>query len=585
MISQTAPTKIAKYSSGEPVMQSTNAQAATTISLIESLPLELLNKIIVWLSETQVDICGLKDDEDRFPAHTYITNSERCYGYYRDLLSLSSTSRTMRIRLGGVLFRNISLVRRNQIDSVLSTPTSRQLYSDKRTYHREFIKELIGGNIEDCSKSELARSSFKNHIIGDRNFKCYYEDRLSMCNFVSYLECDNELLNSSELMMFPNLTELRILDECVDSIIQSDAELPKLKFLAVHAQTLQMSHLLLDTLCNLRRLDLFLNYSDIPATDGIQRILKYLLQHNPNLVEVSLFLDQPYNLCYLDTINLLKLVASSTRLQKLTIRVKRRKSSLRLTLGEHELHLGYIGDEILKVFQLVEQLIIDISFLDVIKINPIMVPSSQRAPGMKRQITIVDRAVMGPKMTLTQKEILGTIIRTCGFTGFSFYYGEALEESHLHVLNIVTDFIRWMIDPISSHGQTYKGLDRVFIEKCWSVTDDSIIREHLHKLMMSGRTNIIINHFKVWNRWVLNSPRYRKRERFDLSYLKLSQHNVATNAGYYIGTSNMPTDVATFVTSQSVGLELAENYFWSIETSLCDFEQYCIRQRRSMLFG
>lgn len=565
-------------------MQSTNGKNILA-PLIEVLPLEILDRIVEWLSEGQVNICGLSKDSERFPPYTYITNNERCNGCYRDLLSLSSTSRTMRIKVGGVLFRNISLVRQNQIDSVLSTPRSRQLYSDEKAYHREFIKEVISGNIENCSKSELARSSFKHHIIGDQNFKCYYENRLSLCNFVRYLECGNEVLNSTELMMFPNLTELRILEECVNSKIQSKIEVPKLEYLAVHAQTLQMSEALLDSLNSLRRLDLFLNYSDIPATIGVQGILKHLLQHAPIFEEVAVFLEQPYNLCYTETMRLLELVASSPQLRKLTIRVKRRKSPLQLGQGDYEVYLDYIGDELLSIFESVEILIIDISLLNVIKLNPTLEISNQGIPLRGKQIILVDRAVLGPKLSLTQKEVLGAIIKRCGITSFSYYYGEALEESHLHVLNIVTDFICWMIDPISSRGQRYEGLEMVYIEKCWSITDDSAIREFIHKSMMSDLTRSSINHIKVWDRLVLNSPRYKKREDFELFIGEQQLYNVTTNEGYFIGSSNMPTNAVTITTSHATGLRHAENYFWSTETSLCDFEQYCIRQRRSLLFG
>ena len=556
--------------------------------LIESLPLEIFDNIIKRLSNGQAHLRNVKEAEGKYPAFTYITNSERYHGCYHDLLSLSSTSRSMRMKLGGVLFRSISLIRENQIDSLLSTPKTRQLYSDKKTYHREFMKELIGGNIEECSKSELARSSFKTHIIGDRSFKCYYEEKLCMCNFVTYLECDNEVLNSSELSMFPNISELRILDECAtiyDTEIQCDVELPKLKSLAVHAQTLQTSNVLLKSLHNLRRLDLFLLFSDIASVDGLQRILVHLSQHNLALEEICLFLEQPYNLRYHDTVHLLKKVVSAPLLQKLTIRVKRRKSSLQLTQGEHQLYKESFSDEILKAFQKVEQLVIDFSLLDQIMLDPVIELLTHNSIGGKKQVTIVDRAILSPKMTVRQKEVLGAIVRTCGFANLSFYYGESLEESHLHVLNIVTDFIRWIVDPISTHGQVYCGLELVSIEKCWSITDESFIREGLKNCITEGKAKPDINRFKVWGRSALNSPRFRRREIFDLSYHRLSQYNVTMEGGYYVGTSNIPTDSVTIVTSQATGLKSEENHFWSAEASLCDFEQYCMHQRRSLLFG
>ncbi|KAI5948664.1 hypothetical protein KGF57_005275 [Candida theae] len=490
------------------------------------------------------------------------------------------------MKLGRILFHSLSLVRENQIDSFLSTPKSRQLFSDKKTYHREFVKELIGGNIENCSKSELARSSFRNHIIGDPGFKCYYEVKLCMCNFVTYLECDNGVLNNGELSMFPNLTELRVLEECGANSTASQTEigLPKLKFLAVHVQTLQTSKMLLNSLQNLRRLDLFLVFSDITSTEGARQLISQLQQSNLSLAEVSLFLEQPYNLRYSDTIQLLKIFASCPCLSKLTIRVTRRKCLMRSEHREHSLYREHINEELLTVFQSVEQLIIDISLLDEIKLVPALELWGQNTPGRSNRIIIVDRAVSRPKMTMHQKEVLGTIIRVCGFADLSLYYGESLEESHLLVLNIVTDFVRWIVDPISTNSQAYCGLSVVSIEKCWSITDESIMREVLENCIIEGKTKADVNHFKIWSRSVLNSPRYRRREMLDLHYHRQSQYNVTTEGGYYVGTSNTPTDSVTILTSQSTGSDGEENYFWSTETSLCDFEQYCIRQRRSLLF-
>ena len=87
-----------------------------------------------------------------FPKYTYILNHIRIGSLYHDILALSSTCTYFRKRLAPILFQSSSLVRTNQVDAVLESPKSQQLFSDTKTIQQHFMKELIVNNIEQCEE-------------------------------------------------------------------------------------------------------------------------------------------------------------------------------------------------------------------------------------------------------------------------------------------------------------------------------------------------------------------------------------------------------------------------------------------------
>ncbi|KAI5960960.1 uncharacterized protein KGF55_004227 [Candida pseudojiufengensis] len=549
----------------------------------DQLPVEILNRIVYWLSNATLILES--NSTGKFPAFTYIVNSERCGDCYQDLLSLSSTNCYFRQYLGATIFRNVSLVRLNQVDSLLCSPKSRELFSDKKSYQREFLSELIMKNIQNCGNSDLARSGYKLHYFGDRSFRSKYQELLCICNYVTYLECDNSFLSGKEPQLFVNLKELKVLDEAVESPISQELNFPSISYLAVHVQTLQSTKGLLNTLTNLRRLDLFVAYGDIPNGQGLQRILYHLNQTKVRIEEFVLILDNAYTIIYADTIRLLQSIKTSN-LNKLAIRVNRRKSLPIHCDKNYEVYSEYVGEDLLSVFQQPQHLIIDVSVLKSIKFHPNSINSGnlQNKNQKSKKLTIVDRTITGPQISLDFKEKLGVVVRSCGVTKFSFQYGESLEESHLHVLKIVTDFVQWMVNPILNKNVGYLGLKKISIEKCWGYTDDSIIREYLMDMIESGKLSHKINSTKIWTKTPFNSPRYKIKDSYNIFYSKSSGFSVMDNNGYFIGTSQQTIDKASFVTSNDSKTDGdAGDCFWSIEASLCDFEQYSTRQRKTLL--
>ncbi|KAI3404299.2 hypothetical protein KGF56_002938 [Candida oxycetoniae] len=555
----------------------------------EDLPLEIINKVVFWFLNGQVGQ-DASNRESEFAKYSFIPNSVRFGKCYKSLVSLSSTCTLLRRALGDILFQNVSLVRSNQIDSIMCYPRSLEKFSDKKTCRKVFISELIKRNLENCGNDSQA------DLI---DYPSRYKSYLCMCNFVRYLECDNTSLKNGDLKLFTNLEALKILDECTETPILEHANLSKLQYLAVHARTLMSTPMLLTTLPTLNRLDLFLEYCEIPVEPGIAKIISSFLESTSNkLNELVLILDSPFTIGYSDTISLLSAIAKTSKLRKLTIRSPRRKSFHSLNQDRFVLHPGYSGDELMSLFQNLTVLTIDVPILEALKFHPQTYESMSveggegegeatttttitTTPKKKRKhIAVVDRVITGPHISSHLRETLGLIIRKCGYTSFAFQYGESLEESHLHVLKLVTDFIQWLTNYSKPY---YLELESFSLEKCWSVSDDSIIREYLTGLIENGNDRSKVNAATIWGRTASNSPRFRIRDVYSIFYTKECGFPITDSSQYFIGVSDRPRYKANFTRSS----EDKQNWddFWSIETSLCDFEQYSTHRRKSLLFG
>lgn len=601
----------------------------------DSLPEDVLMRIVYWVSNGTIqDGSNSVIKHQQFPSHVYILNSKRCGISYKDLLALSSTSTRLRKLLGPYLFYSVSLVRRNQIDSILCTPRLQELFSDRKLYQREFLSELVQKNLESCRDSELARNSFRSSPRGDKFFRSRYELELCMCNFVQYVECDNTILKTGELRLFPIMQDLKVLDQRLDVLslplaspaslaLQAEIEnmlLNRLTYLAVHAQTLVTSKLLSGTLPMLQRLDLFLDFDDLSYPQSIDELISNFLKSLLNLKEFTLVLHNPFAVNYLGTINLLSVITGNAKLRKLTIRLKRRKSHATFHQSRWPLYSGYAGDLLLKLFISLESLIVDIRIIDQMKFSPVIYNTLGREPEMGsetetetetetkvdsklgagykvftntqtndlissiaspsvKHLILVDQAIVGPHISSDRRELLNVIIRRGRFTTLSFQYGEALEESHLHVLKMVTDFVSFICNNVFTG---YRLIDSISVQKCWSVTDDSIIREYLLRVIEDKDKNKL-NIATMWGKTAFNSPRFRKKELFKVTYSKMDVTSIADPSGYFLGVSTQPSYKANYTMSPENNEFLDD--FWSIEASLTDFEQYVVHQRQSLLFG
>lgn len=560
------------------------------LSLIE-LPDEILNKIIDYLCTDQVTPRSNNSKSlIGFPKYTYILNHIRIGSLYHDILALSSTCTYFRKRLAPILFQSLSLVRTNQVDAVLESPKSQQLFSDTKTIQQHFMKELIVNNIEQCERAATTWTSFQTNTFDDKMFKSRYGKYLMMTRFVNYLECDNSFLNGEGIRLFSNLTALKVLDIGEGAVFMSNFELANLRYLAINAQTLIYSPQFLRIVPKLNRLDLFLDYGNLPSLVGIRPLIQQFRAFS-QLTELVLLLNNPFTIAYLDTIKLLETISkNASNFAKLTIRYIRRNNESTVDQSGWELYQGRIGGKLLKIFKNLTDLIIDISILDIIKFDPETYSSPVLYTDhlMEKRITLVDEVVVGPNIDSTTREIAGVIIRHCQFTHLFFQYGESIEESHLHVLKLLTDFVGWLSNGHLDQSRTYLGIRQISLEKCWSMTDDSLLRDMIGSSIKSKSESDLSALQKVypWTTTINNSPRYKDIDSYNINYVEEAGLSITDSRGYFIGVSDQDADRPQFTTvDKKSGIQTINMEFWSGESSLLDFEQYSIRQRRSLLWG
>lgn len=560
------------------------------LSLIE-LPDEILNKIIDYLCTDQVTPRSNNSKSlIGFPKYTYILNHIRIGSLYHDILALSSTCTYFRKRLAPILFRSLSLVRTNQVDAVLESPKSQQLFSDTKTIQQHFMKELIVNNIEQCERAATTWTSFQTNTFDDKMFKSRYGKYLMMTRFVNYLECDNSFLNGEGIRLFSNLTALKVLDIGEGAVFMSNFELANLRYLAINAQTLIYSPQFLRIVPKLNRLDLFLDYGNLPSLVGIRPLIQQFRAFS-QLTELVLLLNNPFTIAYLDTIKLLETISkNASNFAKLTIRYIRRNNESTVDQSGWELYQGRIGGKLLKIFKNLTDLIIDISILDLIKFDPETYSSPVLYTDhlMEKRITLVDEVVVGPNIDSTTREIAGVIIRHCQFTHLFFQYGESIEESHLHVLKLLTDFVGWLSNGHLDQSRNYLGIRQISLEKCWSMTDDSLLRDMIGSSIKSKSESDLSALQKVypWTTTINNSPRYKDIDSYNINYVEEAGLSITDSRGYFIGVSDQDADRPQFTTvDKKSGIQTINMEFWSGESSLLDFEQYSIRQRRSLLWG
>lgn len=568
-----------------------NESSLPRILSLTELPDEILNKIIDYLCTDQVTPRSNNSKSlIGFPKYTYILNHIRIGSLYHDILALSSTCTYFRKRLAPILFQSLSLVRTNQVDAVLESPKSQQLFSDTKTIQQHFMKELIVNNIEQCERAATTWTSFQTNTFDDKMFKSRYGKYLMMTRFVNYLECDNSFLNGEGIRLFSNLTALKVLDIGEGAVFMSNFELANLRYLAINAQTLIYSPQFLRIVPKLNRLDLFLDYGNLPSLVGIRPLIQQFRAFS-QLTELVLLLNNPFTIAYLDAIKLLETISkNASNFAKLTIRYIRRNNESTVDQSGWELYQGRIGGKLLKVFKNLTDLIIDISILDLIKFDPETYSSPVLYTDhlMEKRITLVDEVVVGPNIDSTTREIAGVIIRHCQFTHLFFQYGESIEESHLHVLKLLTDFVGWLSNGHLDQSRTYLGIRQISLEKCWSMTDDSLLRDIIGSFIKSKSESDLSALQKVypWTTTINNSPRYKDIDSYNINYVEEAGLSITDSRGYFIGVSDQDADRPQFTTvDKKSGIQTINMEFWSGESSLLDFEQYSIRQRRSLLWG
>ncbi|KAK6455690.1 uncharacterized protein RJT20DRAFT_128996 [Scheffersomyces xylosifermentans] len=589
------------------------------------LPAEILHLIVFYLSDGELTFnhSFLNPLTENYPENTYILNHIRCgHKVYSSFLALSSTCTVLRGLLGPLLFRNLSLVRENQIDTLMANPKVQQMYSDKKVYHRAFIKELMATNFDNCSKEELAKSSFKISVIGDSQYKSFYQKTLSINNFVTYLECDNLSLLNYDLDLFPHLKSLKIFDSGLvqpsnpldgDSRVSIYGNLRHLESFSIHSNTLVLVPELQTIFYQLKRLDIVIEFNELAAVDGMYRLKQYFSKPNGNLRELNLFIDNRNALEFEEMSDLMREVGNNCfALSSLNIRKIRRKShsdgGSTWIINEDE----FGGNNLTKVLSKMRNLQnfgIDLSILDSIMFSSNVTnlnPSYQEFDAERihdvRCLTIIEPSLNTPKLSDKLRNVISFLARSLNVTELRCQYGEVVEQAHIQALNLVTNLVEFLSNPFYNVTY-YHGLNKVSIEKCWSVTDDSINRDYYDNAIMdtvrvvSRPLNLFYSKLKlasatVWGRTTFNSPRYRVRETFEVRYTKITlgeylqslEHPPAEIGSRYYYTEEMQKLMTrpTYKNGQDGDNEYTNSRaFWSVEASLSELEQYSLKQKKA----
>ena len=618
-------------------------------------PTEIINLIIYHFTEGEFNLnfSPLSKSEGNNPDYTLTLNHIRCgHKIYSDLLALSSTCSYLRIYLGPSLFKNVSLIRENQVDAIMAAPKSSELFSDKRSIHRQFVKEMVEVNFGCCSLGELARSGFRKGVFGDINYRSRFQTEIALTNFVTYLECDNWTLQNRVLAYFPNLKAIKVLDtafpgECCEERVhhplspainalavdpvqvlteatkelerEQNTELAKsfrdlkyLHFLSVHANTLTFVKGLSTVVSRVKRLDLVVELAQITRQNGIGRLRHCFLGNDYELEELNLFIDCPYALIYENILCLLSEISSSCpKLAGLAIRKTRRN----VNNDEVEMYVsneGYSGIKFVRVLSNMhnlQNLTVDLQMLgalafpeNVIMLNPAYREFNSKRSHAVRCLTIIDASMTTPKLPHKLRNITAFLVQSLNINELAFLYGEVIEQAHVLALDVVTNLVEFLTTPYST-VKYYQGVERVSTEKCWSVSDDTMRREYYDMSIMdllkitTRPGNLYYLKLKVTSaslsgRIAFNSPRYRVRESYNVSYPMVTLRN-------YLQSLPFPPadpDLRFFSSPEMEDLIVQPQYksttdecrgygssraFWSLETSLSELEQYCLTPKKA----
>ncbi|CAK7891679.1 hypothetical protein CAAN1_01S06480 [[Candida] anglica] len=485
------------------------------------------------------------------------------------------------------------------------------LFSDKKTYHRQYLTEILNRGFNECSKAELAKGSFKSGISGDPSFRSRYRQEFSINNFVTYLECDNSLLRNGDIMLFPLLTTLNVLDFAISKDItnrivpwEGFPNLNALTYLSINASSFSNAPELNTLISSLKRLDLFCHESEMNAVDGFSAILGNAT--TIQIEELNIFISDTCFLRYTEFLEFLNnIIQRGPNLQKLMIRIIRRKGddSGSHSMGQWEVFSGLNGEMLVKIINSAPKLVhfgmnlalyYALDFSDHFNIN------ESRARLGKFTISLIEPSLSVPKLARTERVSVSTLICRTHATTIRFYYGEVMEQSNIQALNLVSELTQYL-DFMRRNGEGV-AIETVSTEMCWSVSDDTVRRDYYIKLQMileqlnasgnSKKEDAIACRKKLstgttWGRLPVNSPRYRVCESYQVD------HKLSTNANYQflwsVWLNMLPTQES----------ELVEGYvpilnqnsltqsdindskdFWSVEASLTDLEEYALKPRK-----
>ena len=451
-------------------------------------PAEVLHSILNYLC---VFLIHLDKREDPYTNPSKRTSCKNSH----DVVNLSATCRYIRLFLGPYVFQMISVVRKTQIESLLQLPKVEQ------------------------------KLNLSDEIL---HFKTIH-------NFVTTLET-----NTMDIIpLFPSLERLIVLANCSgDSNIAHS-----LRSLTISAGTLLKCSGLSKVVNRLNSLHMLCAFHDIDSS-GLSPLKEVFEDHN--LKELNLYFGRAAHITYDTTLDLIVLVVSSSQIQRVGLHVARRSfqeddrnwpCSSHLKASEKLLN-SLLSSEI-------TSLSVDISILVQLQVpNPTRF-CTKNSPKPNFCFTLIDPSFAFHSWHLLNFHTLAQIFQLFNVKEFQWKYGEVIDESHLQALDAAVNTIARIRELNGCE------IDFLQLEKCWSVADDTLIRQHLK--IPENHSNATIR-----TRYSFNSPRYRRPESYAVVYL----------------------NIASIHQLEQRDETEAENRFWTLQLTLLDFQQYCLPQRK-----
>lgn len=574
---------------------------------LTSLPNEILHEIIFHLTYKTIDFTQNRFKSD-IPQYLFSNNRYK-YGVaevYDDLISLSSTCVYFRVKLAPILFEYLSLVRCNEVDTLLENPGGFEMFSDAKTYERMFMKEILNTNFTECSKADLAKSSYKLGVVGERFPKSRYRELISCCNYVKTLECGNDVLRSGDVRLFPRMECLKILDRAVtesNSVpIDTDAynNLECLNMLSISLSTLINVHGVVNLLTKIERLNLFCDFNQLEPNysfDQCCELVQELFSHkNANrLKELNLFVNESCCLIYESVLTFLESFRSHfINLTNFNIRMADRRSGILDTRTGwticdsktyqarfKSLFTGLSQMPKLKHFGFDIKLLSPLSgYLDLEMLN-------ESIPRKKESfsLTVVDKLV--DSLSGENMDIAEYIVKCFGVTDLHYEYSQVMEIANLYAYHNATSFINHIASPRDDPHELYLNINKLSVEKGWSIIQNGEIRNFFEKQLelyftkaanelsrQLAKSNVAsASTYKLPSSF-FGDPLYRKREYLQLTYAASSSIN--TLPGTIPRNWDM-TELKSYDENQS-SIDSSTS-FWLIESYLKEMEQYCLNRK------
>lgn len=540
-------------------------------------PDEVIHEIVGLLTSAR-DFLLVEDlVENSHPPLLALTSPDN-HPVLQHVVALSSTCVRLRILCGHVLFATVSLVRQSEIDAILAYSTRMDKWSDSKGLLRRFMKEILETGFRRCAREELARLSFRPSVNGDRHFWSNYQRNFSANNYVTELEITNETLRNDDLVMFPALASLKVLDKPLDAPVHLALSGGNfgchLSTLAINLETLLGCEYLLQLLPQLAALDVICDTNSLVPGDSLAR-LKTAFGPRSNLSAFTFFVTDPDLLLYREFLDLFKHILATGPVETFTLRLTRkvghRASAQTWELLDSPQRSGPEFINALNSSTSLSSVTIDFDLLSKLQFPvPFHIANHKSQPRSSMCFSLIDYSLSVPKLLFRPREIVANMIQALGATEVVFIYGEVIDQSHLHAIGVMSNLLVCLASDVR-RPTPYFGVRKVSMEKAWSMSDDALVRHHYETLIdkfeaaekggaRKKELAAKILHVSIRDHHDFASPRYRRRE----EYLVVTQD----------------CGPGTVMPIMLPVLELlSRDHFWAAEASLRDLEHYCMREK------